>query len=102
MTMETAATAEEKTELRVLRARAAESGRELSDTAAALAGKLAEAGSPRQWARRKAADAEARAWQAARRAAVRSARVGWPKVAVTTGLLVIVAVAVTWQHRRGA
>jgi hypothetical protein len=109
----TAAGAEEQTELQVLHDRAAETGRELTGTVTALADKLTEAASPQRWARRKAAGAAARtgrkaagaaarARRAARRAPTLPARVGRPGLALTAGVFVLVAVAVTWQHRRRA
>jgi hypothetical protein len=107
----TAAGAEEHTELLVLHNRAAETGRELADTVTALADKLTEAASPQRWARKKAAEAAARtgrkaadaagmARRAVRRAPTLPARVGRPGLALTAGVFVLVAVAVTWQHRR--
>jgi hypothetical protein len=108
--MATAARAEEETELRVLREQVAADGRELSETVAALAGRMTEAGSPwrqarravlastRQAVRRAAAPPVRAGWPS--RAAALPVRAGWPKLAMTTGVLVIVAVAVTWQHRR--
>jgi hypothetical protein len=96
-----AATAEEEAELRMLRDQAEATGREVSETAAALVRRLAEEASPRTLVRRKAAEAKARAWHAARRAAgQRPGRLGLAAAAgVTTGL-VLVTVAVIWQHRR--
>jgi hypothetical protein len=105
--MQSPATAEEQAALRVLHGRAVSTGRELNDTVAALADRLTESASPRRWARRKAADAGARARHAAVRAATTlPARAGRPGLAisagVTTGILIFaaVAIAVTWQHRR--
>jgi hypothetical protein len=95
--METAATAEERTELRVLREQVTADGRELGETVAALAERITQAGNPWRHAR---SVVLARTRQAVRRAAARPVRVGWPKLAVTTGVLAIVAAAVTWQHRR--
>jgi hypothetical protein len=96
-----AATAEEQAELRALRARADATGQEVSQTAAALAGRLAEAGRPRTLIRRTAARARTRAWQAARQAAgAPPARLRLAAAAGVTAGLVLVAVAVTWQHRR--
>jgi hypothetical protein len=97
--METAATAEEESELKVLREQVAADGRELGETVAALAGRLAEAGNLRLRARGTATAVVSRARQAARQAVTRAGRFG-PKVAMTTGILVVAAVAVSWQHRR--
>jgi hypothetical protein len=115
----TAAGAEEQVQLLVLRQRAAATGRELNQTVAALADRLAETASPRRLARGLAHHMAAAAGSRARRAATRAtalparaaaraaalpARTTAPKLAlsagVTTGILVFVAVAVTWQHRR--
>jgi hypothetical protein len=109
----TAAEAEEQTELQVLHDRAAATAREVTGTVTALADKLTQAASPHRWARRKAANAAARtrrkaadaaamARRAARRAPALPARVGRPGLALTVGLFALVAVAVTWQHRRNA
>jgi hypothetical protein len=98
---QSAATAEEEAELRMLRARAEATGREVGDTAAALASRLAEDASPRMLVRRTAARAKARAWHAVR--GTQGQRAGRLRLAaaagVTTGL-VLVTVAVIWQHRR--
>jgi hypothetical protein len=90
---------EERAELRTLRERADTTGRDLSDTVAALAGKLAQEASPRAWARRRLAAARTRAVH--RLALAR--RSGLPRAAAVagaaSGLMVIVAAAVLWQHR---
>jgi hypothetical protein len=80
------ADAEEHTELQVLHAQAVADGREVADTLAALAARLAEAKNPRRWAARKVA-------------AALPARPSWPILALTAGTLALVALAVTWQHR---
>lgn len=100
------AAAEEQAELRMLRDRADLAGREVSETVVALAGKLSEAASPRAWARRKAAGVRAAAGQITGKATGilrRPAGVGRARLAAagaTAGVLVIVAVAVRWQHGR--
>ncbi len=87
---------EEGAELRALRERADTTGRDLSDTVAALAGRLAQEASPRAWARRRLVAARTRAAQ-------RVALPGGPRLAavagVASGLMVIAAAAVLWQHR---
>jgi hypothetical protein len=95
------AAAEEQAELQALRDRAVTSGREVGDTVAALAARVAAAGTPQAWAHRKAAEARSRAWQAACRTAARPLAAGWPKLAAWAGIPagVIVLVAM-WQHRR--
>jgi hypothetical protein len=117
--METAATAEERTELSVLHEQAAADAREVAETVVALADRLAESVNPRRWPREAAARsarstaarardipsvAVTRARRAARQTMAHPVPVGWPKLAaatgVTAGLLIAVAVAVTWQHRR--
>lgn len=95
---------EEQAELQVLRARVDATGQEINDTMTALAGRLAEA-DPAEAVRRKAAGAMATAAKAAGRAAGkpgRRAAAGQPGLAVTgvTGIIVTVALAVLWQHRR--
>lgn len=96
-----AATAEEQAELRALRARADATGQQVSETSAALADRLAQAVRPRALIRRTAGKARTRARQAARRAVGEPpARLRLTAAAgVTTGLI-LVAVAMTWQHRR--
>lgn len=93
---------EEEAELRALRERADTAARDLGDTVAALAGRLAQEASPRAWARRGLAAARTRAMH---RFAL-TKRQGLPGPAAlagaASGLLVIVAAAVLWQHRRRA
>ena len=101
------ATSEERTELRALREHADMTGRDLSETVAVLAGRLADGTSPRAWSRRPLAASRTRAAVVARRAA---GRLTFPagshriKLAASTGtvcgLVVILAAAVLWQHRR--
>lgn len=96
-----AAATEEQAELRALRARAEATAREVSETAAALASRLADEANPRMLLRRKVAVAKSRAWQAARRAAGEpAARLRMAAAAGAAAGLILVAVAVTWQHRR--
>ncbi|HEY2269879.1 MAG TPA: hypothetical protein VGI96_45180 [Streptosporangiaceae bacterium] len=96
-----AAAAEEQAELRALRSRADATGQEVSLTAAALAGRLAETARPRTLIRRTAAQAGTRARQAARRAVGEpAARLRLAAAAGAAAGLILVAVAVTWQHHR--
>lgn len=90
------ATAEEQAELRALREQADATRREVGDTLAALATRVADA-DPRKLAGRKAAAA----WAAARRAVRRAAaRPGLAPAGVTAAIVVVAAVAVFWQHHR--
>ena len=96
-----AAAAEEQAELRALRARADTTGREVSETAAALADRLAETARPRRLLQRTATQTRARAWHAARRAAGEPAvRLRLAAAVGAAAGLILVAVAVSWQHRR--
>lgn len=101
------AAAEEGAELLVLRSQADATGREVADTVAAIAGRLADAGDPRVWARRSLAAARARAWLAARQAT------GWPTGAgcpaggrwlslggASAGIIVMTAATLVWKRRR--
>jgi hypothetical protein len=96
-----AAAAEEQAELRALRARADTTGHEVSETAAALAGRLAETARPRTLIGRIAAQAGTRARQAARQAVSEpAARLRLAAAAGAAAGFILVTVAVTWQHRR--
>lgn len=96
-----AAAAEEQAELRALRSRADATGQEVSETTAALAGRLAEAARPRMLLRRTAARAGTRARQAAREAVSEpAARLRLAAAAGAAAGFILVAVAVTWQYRR--
>ena len=95
-----AAAAEEQAELRALRSRADTTGQEVSETAAALTGRLAEAARPRTLIGRIAAQAGTRARQAARQAVSEPAARLRPAAAAGAAVgLILVTVAVTWQHR---
>jgi hypothetical protein len=94
------AEADEQAQLRALREQADTTGREVSETVAALATRLAETVSPRALARRKLADVRAAAWRAARGAADSRPRARLAATAAITTGLVVLAVAVVWQHRR--
>ncbi len=96
-----AAAAEEQAELRALRARAEATGQEVSETATALAGRLAEAARPHTLIRRTAAQAGTRVRQAAREAVSEpAARLRLAAAAGAAAGFILVAVAATWQHRR--
>jgi len=96
-----AAAAEEQAELWALRARADAAGQEVSETAAALAGRLAETARPHTLIRRAAAQAGTRVRQAARQAVSEpAARLRLAAAAGAAAGLILAAVAVTWQHRR--
>jgi hypothetical protein len=100
------AAAEEQAELRALRERADATGREVGDTVAELAARLADGADPRAWARRKAARAGTRAKVVVRRVARLPEGAGRPRmtaIAVVPAVLAVtVAVAVLWQRRRQA
>jgi hypothetical protein len=98
---------EEQAELRALRERADAAGRDVGDTVAALTGKLADGANPRAWARRRIAAARTRAAEVTRQAAGRLALPPGPVrtrlaagAGMASGLMVIVAAAMLWQHRR--
>jgi ferric-dicitrate binding protein FerR (iron transport regulator) len=91
------AAAEEQAELQVLRNQADAAGREVADTLAALADRLADAGDPRAWARRRLSAAGANP----RRAAGWPMGTGWLMLGgAAAGIIVMTAAAVLMRRRR--
>jgi hypothetical protein len=93
-----AASTEEQATLEALRARADKTGEEAAQTLAELTGRLADAGNPRNLARRLAADARRNAARAIRdiprrlagqRGATRAALAAVPVLAVVAAIVVV-------------
>jgi hypothetical protein len=100
------ATVEERAELRALREQADTDGRDLGDTVAALAARLAAEASPQAWARHGLTAARTAAAQVSRRAVgtltlpVGRSRVRLAAAAGAASVLVIVAAAAMLRQRR--